>query len=99
MTKKNPCLFRNYILYGSHFTFTNRHRFPVYRKQIVTFVLVIAKAFLSYFAIKQEIYEGNRLIHIRNTRCSRGSVVLDSGRNSRLGSEEMFKEIWPSRVK
>lgn len=64
MTKKNPCLFRNYILYGSHFTFTNRHRFPVYRKQIVTFVLVIAKAFLSYFAIKQEIYEGNILIHI-----------------------------------
>lgn len=65
MTKKNPSLFRNYILYGSHFTFTNRHRFPVYRKQIVTFVLVIAKAFLSYFAIKKEIYEGNRLIHIR----------------------------------
>lgn len=94
MTKKNPCLFRNYILYGSHFTFTNRHRFPVYRKQIVTFVLVIAKAFLSYFAIKQEIYEGNILIHITFVMIYYYIIILVTMKSHTIDIERCLTKLW-----
>lgn len=94
MTKKNPCLFRNYILYGSHFTFTNRHRFPVYRKQIVTFVLVIAKAFLSYFAIKQEIYEGNRLIHITFVMIYYYIIIPVTMKSHTIDIERCLTKLW-----